>query len=399
MIMPCPSDFRTFRVAGIVFALVCGSVLTPAPAHAQSDVQSTVDQFMNGGPAPASDQQPAAAQTTAPQPAAQTAPAAVGTSAANAPGARGGPRSSDEQDKAVKLARAGQYDEALATLSRLYQKDKNNASVARDYAAVLSWAGHDQDAVNVYETLPAPTAQQPQPDYLLAAMGHSYRKLNQTDKAAAVYRMGLEAYPANVTFAEGSIRCMVDQGQLDEALTAANEDLRAHGDRPEIVAVKNDIQQLLMKREHDKAVELARDHHYPEAIAMLQQLHSEHPDDASITADYLAVLDWSGGHDAEVIELYKSLPPGNQPDYVLEAVGHAYRNQHQYREASEIYSLGAQQYPDSTTFTIGQIRILSDSGRYEEALARANEDIRVHGPRPEVVAVQKDLEHAGPGPL
>jgi tetratricopeptide (TPR) repeat protein len=148
------------------------------------------------------------------------------------PGSPMPPKPSDAQDKAIKLARDGHFDEALVILGDLHNKDKNNQYITRDYATVLSWAGHDQDAVDQYETLTT----KPLPDYLLAAAGHSYRQLHETDKALATYREGLRTYPDNVVFAEGEIRCLMDAGAYDDALAAANNDLSLHGNRPEITA-------------------------------------------------------------------------------------------------------------------------------------------------------------------
>lgn len=291
-----------------------------------------------------------------------------------------------EQDKAVLAARQGQYSAALTTLDRLYQQNKNNQSVTRDYATVLAWAEQDQSAVGLYETLPPQ-----QPDFVLAAMGHSYRKMNQTDKALAVYRQGLQQYPDSAIFAEGEIRCMADKDDLDNALEKANEDLVHHGNRPEIVAVKEDVAQAIVRREDDKAVQLARANHYPEALAILGNLHAQRADDVNVTRDYLAVLGWSGGQDQQVADLYKTLPASDEPDYVLEAAGHAYRTINQPDQAILIYQQGLQKYPDSVIFAEGEIRCLVDQKKYDEALTKADENIHTHGSRPEIEDIRKNI--------
>ncbi len=305
-----------------------------------------------------------------------------------------------DQDKAVLQARDGKYDEALATLDRLHRQDPANQSVTRDYIAVLGWAGRDQDAIDLYQTLMSQ-----QPDYMLAAVAHSYRKLNQPDQALNLYRAGLQQYPSNVIFAEGEIRCLVDENKLDEALAKANADLAAHGDRPEIVAAKQDIQkaiqdaiQVNINKEDQRAVDLARNKHYPEALVILSDLHTQHPDDLNVTRDYLAVLGWAGGHDAQVVALYKTLPAGDEPDYVLEAVGHAYRKLHQSNDALAVYQQGIEKYPDSVIFAEGEIRCLVDVGRYDEGMAKADANLATYGKRPEIVDIKKNITRVKPKP-
>ena len=372
-------------------ALLALLLLGATPAFAQ---------WANGEQGYAPDQQPSpapqptAATKPAPAKATTTATTAPTTTATTAPAGLAHPwddkskqpKVSEQQDKAVKMAREGSYDEPLRVLSGLHQKDTNNQSVSRDYATVLAWSGKDQEAVTVYESLPAQ-----QPDYVLAAIGKSYRNLNQLDKSLAVYQQGETLYPDNVTFVEGQVRVLSDQGKFDEALAKADADMHKHGDRPEIVAARKDVAALILKSEHDKAVELARQHNYKQSIPILESLHKAHPEDVTITQDYLAVLDWSGGHNREVVNLYKTLPEGKQPDYVYEAVGHAYRNMHQYKEANAIYTDGLRNYPDSEELANGRIRTLMDAGRTKEAQTAINDDIKSHGRRPLILAADRDL--------
>ncbi len=293
---------------------------------------------------------------------------------------------SSQQERAVDLARQGKYEEALAILEKLHKRDKRDVEVTRDYTSVLSWAGHDQQAVDLYDTLP-----EQEPDYVLAAVGHSYRRLGDTDKALNVYRMGVKKYPDNVLFVEGEIRCIADQNNLEDALAKANDDIAKHGNRQPIVAAKGDILQAIFKRDEQKAVELARQQSYPEAVSRFHDLYTQHNDDATLTRDYLATLDWQGGNDEQVVALYKTLPSGEQPDYVLEAAGHAYRNLKQYDKAEAIYAEGLQRYPDNVLFAEGTIRSLADQKKYDAALAKADEDLRVHGERPEIVDIKKNV--------
>ncbi|MFY9288218.1 MAG: tetratricopeptide repeat protein [Alphaproteobacteria bacterium] len=296
-----------------------------------------------------------------------------------------------EQDQAAKLARDGKYEEALTIYKRLYEKNTNNPGIVSDYIAVLGWAGQNKESIELYEK----TAFK-KPNYVLASVGHSYRQLNETDKALAVYRTGQQDYPNDVVFIEGEARCLADKGELDNALAKVSEDLSKNGDRPEIVEAKRDILESILRRDQQKAVEMARAKRYPEALAMLQDMHSMYPDDVSITRDYLAVLDWAGKHDEQVVSLFKSLPEGDQPDYVLVAAAHAYRKIKQPDMALAIYQQGLSKYPDNVGFAEGEIRTLIETGRREEALARANENLRVYGERKQIVDIKKNILRTTP---
>jgi len=274
----------------------------------------------------------------------------------------------------------------MAILDRLHHANPDNQSVTRDMVAVLSWDGRDKDAVSLYETLPPA-----EPDYVLAAIGHSYRNLKQTDKALAVYHLGLQQSPTNVLFAEGEVRCLQDQDKLDDALAMTDADLAQNGSRPQITAAKKDIQYLIAKRDQQQAVALGRAKHYKESLAILSSLHSRYADDMSITQDYLCIQSWAGNN-TQVIALYKNLPlGGDQPDYVLQAVGYAYRQLKKYSDAQAVYQQGLQKYPDNVNFAEGVIRSYADQKQYNKALALADQNLHTYGKRPKIVDIRKNI--------
>ena len=293
-----------------------------------------------------------------------------------------------ERDKAVELGRAGQYDQSITALSKLHDKYPDVEGITRDYLSVLGWAGHDEESVRLYETIPAE-----QPDYVLAAVGHSYRTLNQSEKAMAAYRLGQQKYPTNVIFAEGIIRTLTDQGKLDEASAYADNDLKANGNRQEIVAAKADVVRAQIKLARDNAVQFARDKNYTQSLALFRGdlLDATHTTDPGIRADYLAVLGWAGGHDAEVVSIYKSLKTEDQVDYVLLAAAKAYRNQRHPETAIELYRTGMKQYPETTAFQVGEIDCLLDMRKTDEAMKKIKAYESVHGTTPEFEKAKRDI--------
>jgi tetratricopeptide (TPR) repeat protein len=296
-----------------------------------------------------------------------------------------------EQEEAVQLARQHHYEESLAIFERIYPTEKTNENVVRDYTTVLSWAGQDKKAVDMYQTM-----RPHQPDYVLAAVGHSYRELSQLSSALDIYHLGTQEYPDSTLFAEGEIRCLADLGRPEDALAKANENLAKYGERDAIKSAQRDltvvINKINVRNEEDTAVSMARQNKYAEALAMLNDLHNKNPENQSVLQDYLAVSGWAGGHDDQVIALYNGMPVDvQQPDYVLEAVGHAYRQRSQWDMALQIYRQGLLRYPNNVFFAEGVIRSLADQAKYDDALVVANNDIRLHGNRPIILDARKNI--------
>jgi tetratricopeptide (TPR) repeat protein len=152
------------------------------------------------------------------------------------------------------------------------------------------------------------------------------------------------------------------------------------------------INKINVRNEEDTAVTMARQNKYAEALAMLNDLHNKNPENQSVLQDYLAVSGWAGGHDDQVIALYNAMPVDvQQPDYVLEAVAHAYRHRSQSDMALQIYRQGLLRYPNNVFFAEGVIRSLADQAKYDDALVVANNDIRLHGNRPMILDARKNI--------
>ena len=137
--------------------------------------------------------------------------------------------------------------------------------------------------------------------------------------------------------------------------------------------------------DHDRAVELARAGDTKQALAMLDGLYRQHSDDLGVVRDYIAVLGWDGSHEAQVVGLYQTLADPDQPNYVLQEVGRAYRGLHQPRLALAVYQLALRHSPNDVGFIIGAMQSLAEDGFVEKALKVADADIQFNGGRPEVL--------------
>ena len=280
------------------------------------------------------------------------------------------------QDKAAQDARDGHYDQALPVLERLRTEHPQDLSIASDYAAILGWAGRDADAVAAYKALPPVPQGGNRPDYLIDSIGHAYRNLHQPEDALAVYRLGLETYPDNQSFVAGEILSLLEAGKGSEAKSKA---MSASERFPE---PSEDLTVAIKLTFRAEAVALGRDGHYKEALAAFDTLHKKYPDDAGITGDYVAVLSWAG-HDVEATAMYRTMPSNiDQPDYVLDAAAHSYRNLRQPQQALNLYQAALDKSPDNVTYAVGVIYSLSDLGRSNEALEVAKAQLAKHPEHP-----------------
>lgn len=136
--------------------------------------------------------------------------------------------------------------------------------------------------------------------------------------------------------------------------------------------------------EQNDAVLLARQGDAAAALAILERLRREHPEDLGLVRDLVVVSVWAG-RDAEAIRHFVTLVPGAQPDYVIEAAAVAYRHLGQPAEALALYRQRLRQSPNNALFTAGEIRSLVDLGQVISAATVAEADLQAHGERLDVL--------------
>jgi biofilm PGA synthesis protein PgaA len=141
--------------------------------------------------------------------------------------------------------------------------------------------------------------------------------------------------------------------------------------------------------DYDRAVALARSGQNEAAYAALRPLYQQHSNDAHVTQDYVAVSSWVGGHDDEVISIYRTMPP-DQPDYVLNAVAHSYRSLHRPQDAVTVYQYALSRSPSSEGDASGLVRTLTESGYVENAMTTADANMAQYGERLDVLLAAAD---------
>ncbi len=136
-----------------------------------------------------------------------------------------------EQNDAVHLARKGDTAAALVVLERLWREHPQDIGIARDFAVISVWAGRDTDAIRIFAAMPSGA----QPDYVIEAVALAYRHERQSSAALALYQQGLRQSPGNLEFTSGAIRSLADLGEIAPAITLAEFDLQAHGERLDVL--------------------------------------------------------------------------------------------------------------------------------------------------------------------
>lgn len=136
--------------------------------------------------------------------------------------------------------------------------------------------------------------------------------------------------------------------------------------------------------ERERAVLLARQGNFTEALAILDPLYRTDPDDPLLLGDYLVVLHWAG-RDARVFDLACDLNLRESPYYVVEAVARASRNIGRFDLALPLYRSLRERFPDRWPAALGLALSLAESGRTDKALVLGRELATLHPDNPEIL--------------
>ncbi|HYM01595.1 MAG TPA: poly-beta-1,6 N-acetyl-D-glucosamine export porin PgaA [Stellaceae bacterium] len=133
--------------------------------------------------------------------------------------------------EAVRLARAGNTSEAISILEELARNDPRDKSVSWDLIVILTWAGKDAEALQLFER----QAKDDTPEYVVEAAARAYRNLHRLADSTALYRRGRQRWPKNPSFVAGEIESLTDMGDAKAALRVADEAQQPFGDKVPIL--------------------------------------------------------------------------------------------------------------------------------------------------------------------
>jgi len=131
---------------------------------------------------------------------------------------------------------------------------------------------------------------------------------------------------------------------------------------------------------YDALIQRARAGDYDPALTMLRERGGQYPRDRRAAYDHMIIAEWAG-KTSETIAVYEALQPApdSLPAPVLSALARAYRDTRRWSEALARYREGRQRFPGNSSFALGEVMVLADSGRADEAI-RLGKDLVSRGP-------------------
>jgi biofilm PGA synthesis protein PgaA len=150
--------------------------------------------------------------------------------------------------------------------------------------------------------------------------------------------------------------------------------------------------------DRDRAVRLAREGRFDEALPILRRLHREAPHNVPLRADLAAVLAWAG-EDREALELGRDLPLAEVEAFVPEALGRSARNLGRTELAVSLYSAVLRQDEGRVESHIGLTLATLESGDVAGAEAHLGEARSRFPNHPELLMASGHVLRAGKRPL
>ncbi len=179
-----------------------------------------------------------------------------------------------ERDRAVRLARAGRYEEALGVFWRLHREDPGDIPLKADLVAVLSWAGRDEQALEVGEDLPFGELD----PFVSEAVARSARNVGSPSLAVRLYRAVVDRDEDRVESQIGLTLALLETGELAEAESRLPILRERYPDHADAHIARAHVQRAASR--------------YLEAAKILRQLCDEEPEHTEALRLYvLSLLD------------------------------------------------------------------------------------------------------------
>ncbi len=301
---------------------------------------------------------------------------------------------------------------AEAQFKAAQEIDADSEEVVLNMARLYSEQGDFKRAADVLNSVPVDdrTARTE------FALGTSYDQLKKPKEAAAAYRRSLDQEPDNLDAQRGLANALLADGQLDEALKILNDIVTAE---PQDAQSQIRISEIQRRQGHyeealatlKKAKPLAPDSlelsynealvydslgRYDDAIGVLTTLvtSSTHADgkyseaekaNRSIFLDRLGIVYREQNKTAEAVATYKQLIDlgGDYARSGYQGQIDAYRDAHQWKEATAVAADAAKAFPKERTVQLAYASQLADTGKVDEGLALAKAQLSSSGTAPE----------------
>ena len=278
--------------------------------------------------------------------------------------------------------------------------DSSSEEVVLNMARLYTEEGNPQRAIEALVAVPVAD----RTERMEFALGASYDQVKKPKEAAAAYRRALDIEPDNLDAQRGLASALLVDGQLDEAMKSLQIILAAE---------PQDVQSQIHVSEVQR-----RQGHYKEALATLEKAKTLAPDNAELSyneallydslgqySDATTVLEKLLAESAKTDGNYSDQEKGNrylfldrlatiyrEEDKTPDAIGaykqivalggdftvrgyqgevDAYRDAHQFKEATAVGAEAAKALPKDKTVQMMYAQQLTDAGKVDEGLALA----------------------------
>ena len=278
--------------------------------------------------------------------------------------------------------------------------DGNSEDVALNMARLYTEQGDSQRAADTLSAIPEGDRTS-RIEYALAA---SYDQLHKAKEAIAAYRRAGDMDPDNIDIQRGLANALLTDGQLDEALKTLNTIVTSE---PQDAVSQIHISEIQRRQGHyDQALETLKKAkplapgsleltynealiydslgRYDEATAVLTKLleGSAHPDgkyseaekaNRGIFLDRLGIIYREQNKTTEAIAAYKQLLDlgGDYTKSAYQGQIDAYRDAHQWKEATAIAADTAKAFPKDRQVQLMYANQLADTGHVEQGITLA----------------------------
>ena len=304
-----------------------------------------------------------------------------------------------EHDRAVFLARDGNYDESLSLLEVLLFQTEWTETILHDYLIILSWSGDYERVLEHAARLKIDKA----PRQVAAAIAWSARELERYEYARTLYQDMIQRFPDQLDVHLGYFLCTAEAGNPETALEGLKALAVDHPQDKELLGAlayvakltgNESMSRTLYRRlleldpfhsEAREALSLGRDNPQKTleeatgfSLFQLEAIHDELEHIATIAADgqtdqaltdidclmdatdsapvvfnhYILYLHWSD-RDRDVLEYLDVVDPYHVPFDALNSFANAARHERYFELGRDLYKIILERDPQNMTALTG----------------------------------------------
>ncbi|MFQ5982849.1 MAG: poly-beta-1,6 N-acetyl-D-glucosamine export porin PgaA, partial [Woeseiaceae bacterium] len=122
------------------------------------------------------------------------------------------------RERAVQIARSGNYESAIETLTHLLESNADDAYALHDLLIILGWNEQDQEVLNLADRLNPETA----PVDVLETLAKASRNVGDFEQSVRWYELAISRSPARLESHLGLAMVHADMGHQEDAMRTLN---------------------------------------------------------------------------------------------------------------------------------------------------------------------------------